>query len=148
MVEAAFSLDVLSFCSVILTLIFWFVAPVPVESRNGPVHTPEETRHHQKLSGKSSNGSRTSENSYSLGEGAVVQLPPPPEGGRLECDRIIMADGDGNWSVWWKWGSRRTGESAQEIQRKTRWGIMLVTRLSNTIVFFAKPMLMFVYYTK
>lgn len=57
-----------------------------------PVHT-EETRPHQKLSGKSSNSSRTSENSYSLGEGAVVQVPPPPEGGRLECDRIIMADG-------------------------------------------------------
>ena len=27
-----------------------------------------------------------------MGEGAVVQLPPS-EGGRLECDRIILADG-------------------------------------------------------
>jgi len=44
---------------------------------------------------RSSSGGRELENRLSLGEGAVVQLPPkePREGGRLECDRIIMADG-------------------------------------------------------
>lgn len=53
----------------------------------------DETRPHQRLSAKSSNSSRGSDNGYSLGEGAVVQLPAKTEGGRLECDRIIMADG-------------------------------------------------------
>ena len=53
----------------------------------------DETRPHQRLSAKSSNSSRGSDNGYSLGEGAVVQVPAKTEGGRLECDRIIMADG-------------------------------------------------------
>ncbi|XP_015750833.1 PREDICTED: uncharacterized protein LOC107330785 [Acropora digitifera] len=53
----------------------------------------DETRPHQRLSAKSSNSSRGSDNGNSLGEGAVVQLPAKTEGGRLECDRIIMADG-------------------------------------------------------
>ena len=68
-------------------------APVPVRARNGPPVDTEETRPHSKLEQKGSNNSRGSENNYTLGEGAVVQLPPPPEGGRLESDRIIMADG-------------------------------------------------------
>ncbi|XP_068723085.1 uncharacterized protein [Montipora capricornis] len=47
----------------------------------------------QKLSVKGSNSSRGSDNGNSIGEGTAVQLPRPAEGGRLECDRIIMADG-------------------------------------------------------
>ena len=51
-------------------------------------------RPHPKLTGKGSNSSRGSENGYYQGDqAAVVQLPPPAEGGRLESDRIIMADG-------------------------------------------------------
>ena len=38
------------------------------------------------------NSSKDPRNRYSLGEGAVVRLPTS-EGGRLESDRIIMADG-------------------------------------------------------
>ncbi|XP_068753703.1 trichohyalin-like isoform X2 [Montipora capricornis] len=67
-------------------------APVPVGSRDRPVHT-DDTKPHQKLSAKGSNSSRGSDNGNSMGEGTVVQLPRPAEGGRLECDRIIMADG-------------------------------------------------------
>ena len=67
-------------------------ALVPVGSRDRPVHT-DDTEPHQKLSEKGSNSSRGSDNGNSMGEGTVVQLPRPAEGGRLECDRIIMADG-------------------------------------------------------
>ena len=67
-------------------------ALVPVGSRDGPVHT-DDTKPHQKLSAKGSNSSRGSDNGNSMGEGTVVQLPRPAEGGRLECDRIIMDDG-------------------------------------------------------
>ncbi|XP_068755926.1 uncharacterized protein [Montipora capricornis] len=67
-------------------------APVPVGSRDRPVHT-DNAKPHQKLSAKGSNSSRGSDNGNSIGEGTVVQLPRPAEGGRLECDRIIMADG-------------------------------------------------------
>lgn len=62
-------------------------------ARNGPP-VKEDMRPHPKLTGKGSNSSRGSENGYYQGDGAaVVQLPPPAEGGRLESDRIIMADG-------------------------------------------------------
>ena len=62
------------------------------DSRPRHNHTDtEDSRPHHNHTEKSNNG-RESENSYSLGEGAVVRLPPS-EGGRLECDRIIMADG-------------------------------------------------------
>ena len=64
-------------------------APVPVGSRDRPVHT-DDTKTHQKLSAKGSNSSRGSDNGNSMGEGTVVQLPRPAEGERLECDRIIM----------------------------------------------------------
>ncbi|XP_068716806.1 uncharacterized protein [Montipora capricornis] len=67
-------------------------ALVPVGSRDRPVHT-DDTKPHQKLSAKGSNSSRGSDNGNSMGEGTVVQLPRPAEGGRLECDRIIMDDG-------------------------------------------------------
>ena len=63
---------------------FLIAAPPQVGSKKSPVNT-QEPRPHQKLAAKGS--------SYSLGEGAVVQLPSRPEGGRLECDRIILADG-------------------------------------------------------
>ena len=49
------------------------------------------TKPRRHVRGEGSNG-RGSEKRYSIGEGAVVQLPPS-EGGRLECDRIILADG-------------------------------------------------------
>lgn len=71
---------------------FLIAVPPQVGSKKSPVNT-QEPRPHQKLAAKGSNSSRGSENSYSLGEGAEVQLPSRPEGGRLECDRIILADG-------------------------------------------------------
>ena len=64
-------------------------APVPVGSRDRPVHT-DHTKPHQKLSEKGSNSSRESDNGNSIGEGTVVQLPRPADGGLLECDRIII----------------------------------------------------------
>lgn len=72
---------------------YFLAAPLPlVGSKNSPVHT-EESKPHPKLAGRNINNGKGSESSFSLGEGSVVQLPPPTEGGRLECDRIIMADG-------------------------------------------------------
>lgn len=67
-------------------------APAPVGLRNGRSSPDtEETKPRRHVRGEGSNG-RGSEKRYSIGEGAVVQLPPS-EGGRLECDRIILADG-------------------------------------------------------
>ena len=67
--------------------------PVPVGSRNGRSSPDtEDTKPHPSLAGRNSTGKEPESSRYNLGEGAVVQLPPS-EGGRLECDRIIMADG-------------------------------------------------------
>lgn len=67
-------------------------APVPVGSRNGRSSPDtEETKSRRHVKGEISSV-RGPEKRFSMGEGAVVQLPPS-EGGRLECDRIILADG-------------------------------------------------------
>ena len=84
-------------CGVWWSVNFKFIAaPAPVSSRNGQSSLDrEDTKPRHSHTSRSSSGGRELENRLSLGEGAVVQLPPkePREGGRLECDRIIMADG-------------------------------------------------------